>query len=152
MNKKNLNPIDLRVRVDMNNSGHHPWEKPSTPPKPDYRWGDALYLATTEEGEELVQILLDNNFHPVWFSYAGLSQSAVMVVDPPMTHAPSISMLDWVKRTMQETDDPIACDKCGVPVSGEDGVTDDVIVLCGSFYGNGCADEPDAFGYSASVV
>jgi hypothetical protein len=39
----------------------------------------------------------------------------------------------------------VTCDGCGGPVDGADGATDDVIVLCGSFYGNGCADEPGAF-------
>jgi hypothetical protein len=32
------------------------------------------------------------------------------------------------------------CDECGTLVNGNDGATDDVLVFCGSFYGNGCGD------------
>lgn len=41
---------------------------------------------------------------------------------------------------LDDTDD-VRCDECGIEVSGNDGVTDDVGVWCGAFYGNGCAEE-----------
>ena len=49
---------------------------------------------------------------------------------------------------LSEEEPGVACDACGGPVDGEDGATDDVIVLCGSFYGNGCADMAGAFDYA----
>ena len=49
---------------------------------------------------------------------------------------------------LNEEEPGVACDACGGPVDGEDGATDDVIVLCGSFYGNGCADMAGAFEYA----
>ena len=41
----------------------------------------------------------------------------------------------------------VECDACGIVVDAIDGVTDDCIVLCGSFRGNGCADAPGAWDY-----
>lgn len=47
----------------------------------------------------------------------------------------SPELVDW-----EELDAPVRCDECGEPCDGNDAVTDGNIALCGSFYGNGCAD------------
>jgi hypothetical protein len=44
-----------------------------------------------------------------------------------------------------DEDEGVACFNCGIVCDGADAVTDDFIALCGSVYGNGCADEPGAF-------
>jgi hypothetical protein len=42
----------------------------------------------------------------------------------------------------------VKCDGCGIVCDAVDAVTDDFIALCGSVYGNGCADMPGAFEYA----
>ena len=46
-----------------------------------------------------------------------------------------------------EDEHAVKCDGCGIVVDAIDAVTDDAIVLCGSYRGNGCADKPNAWDY-----
>ena len=47
-----------------------------------------------------------------------------------------------------EEEEGVTCDGCGIVCDAVDAVSDDVIALCGSVYGNGCADMAGAFEYS----
>ena len=42
----------------------------------------------------------------------------------------------------------VTCDGCGIVCDAVDAVSDDFIALCGSVYGNGCADMAGAFEYT----
>lgn len=50
-------------------------------------------------------------------------------------------------KSWDDEDHSVKCDGCGIVVDAIDAVTDDAIVLCGSFAGNGCADAPGAWDY-----
>ena len=39
-------------------------------------------------------------------------------------------------------DEPVVlCDACGIVVDAMDGVTDDCLVFCGNYRGNGCGEK-----------
>ena len=35
----------------------------------------------------------------------------------------------------------VLCDACGIVVDAMDGVTDDCLVFCGGYFGNGCGEK-----------
>jgi hypothetical protein len=81
-----------------------------------------------------------NTYTPNWPEFYG---------DEPVSEPDDAHERFTEERDAWLNEEPgVACDACGGPVDGEDGATDDVIVLCGSFYGNGCADMEGAFDYA----
>ena len=50
-------------------------------------------------------------------------------------------------KSWDAEDEGVKCDGCGIVCDAVDAATDGAVSLCGSVYGNGCADKPDAWDY-----